>query len=247
MTTSDDTPCSNIDRMTRKPSAERKSISAVTDSDLVAPDIPSGRPDDGVSRDDGFDTAIDIDANVDADTAGGPASSRSLANGVSCWRPSHDASSRTPSGNASSSTPANDNESGTMVLRRAGDDPAVVIGLALRHVRSGRDVPFPIVCALHRLVKAGDGAAKATVDLIRRRIERRQRDKFEAYVARGLRSASFPGPHGCATEPPGSPRRSSAGGRGDAAARERRLSWPELPRLVLVSHHGMECNREGGK
>lgn len=53
---------------------------------------------------------------------------------------------------------ANDNNSDAATLRARGGDPAVVIGLALRHARFGSgDVPFAIVCALHRHAIAGDG------------------------------------------------------------------------------------------
>ncbi len=90
-----------------------------------------------------------------------------------------------------SSTPsisANDNASDAAILRARGDDPAVVIGLALRHARfvTG-DVPFAIVCALNRHASAGDGAARATLDMLQRRIERRQQDQRDRYVAIGLR------------------------------------------------------------
>ena len=48
------------------------------------------------------------------------------------------------------------------ILRARGDEPAVVIGLALRHARFGTgDIPFAIACALHRHAAAGDGAAGA--------------------------------------------------------------------------------------
>ncbi|MGQ2908758.1 MAG: hypothetical protein ACT6QU_12465 [Aliihoeflea sp.] len=217
MTTSNDTTHPNLIRIARAVRRKRKSVSAVTDNNEATPDIPSGRADRGIRI--GVSGKVGSAINIDADALGG--------------RPS----SRMPANSASSRTPVNDNESVTTVLRRAGNDAAVVIGLALRHVRLGRDVPFPIVCVLHRHAEAGDGAARATVDLIRRRIERRQRQKFEAYVARGLRSASLPGPHGCTTEPPGSPKRSSTGGRSREGA----------PRLSLVAVCDGLRNEEVGK
>ncbi|MGQ2908831.1 MAG: hypothetical protein ACT6QU_12875 [Aliihoeflea sp.] len=92
-----------------------------------------------------------------------------------------------PSG-STLSTSANDNASDAAILRARGDAPAVVIGLALRHARfvTG-DVPFAIVCALNRHASAGDGAARATLDMLQRRIERRQQDQRDRYVAIGLR------------------------------------------------------------
>lgn len=98
------------------------------------------------------------------------------------------------SGNAdrtgsTTSTSANDNASDAAILRARGDDPAVVIGLALRHARFGTgDVAFAIVCALHRHAAAGDGAARATLDMLKRRIERRQQDRRDRYAVIGLRS-----------------------------------------------------------
>ncbi len=84
---------------------------------------------------------------------------------------------------------ANDNASDAAILRARGDDPAVVIGLALRHARLGKgDVPFEIICALHRHASAGDGAARAALDMLKRRIERRQQDLRDRYVAIGLRN-----------------------------------------------------------
>lgn len=84
---------------------------------------------------------------------------------------------------------ANDNASDAAILRARGDDPAVVIGLALRHAHFGTgDVPFAIVCALHRHASAGDGAAQATLDMLKRRIERRQQQRRDRYAAIGLRS-----------------------------------------------------------
>ncbi|MGQ2908109.1 MAG: hypothetical protein ACT6QU_09150 [Aliihoeflea sp.] len=84
---------------------------------------------------------------------------------------------------------ANDNASDAAILRTRGDEPAVVIGLALRHARFGTgDIPFAIVCALHRHAAAGDGAAKATLDMLKRRIERRQQQRRDRYAAIGLRS-----------------------------------------------------------
>ncbi|MBL0935159.1 MAG: hypothetical protein IBJ07_10440 [Rhizobiaceae bacterium] len=88
---------------------------------------------------------------------------------------------------------ANDNTSDAAILRARGDDPAVVIGLALRHARFGiGDVPFAIVCALHRHAAAGDGAARATLDMLKRRIERRQQDCRDRYAAIGLRRRPLP-------------------------------------------------------
>lgn len=93
-----------------------------------------------------------------------------------------------PSG-STLSTSANDNASDAAILRARGDAPAVVIGLALRHARFGTgDVPFAIVCALHRHATAGDGAAQATLDMLKRRIERRQQNRRDRYAAIGLRS-----------------------------------------------------------
>jgi len=83
---------------------------------------------------------------------------------------------------------ANDNASDAAILRARGDDPAAVIGLALRHARLGKgDVPFEIICALHRHASAGDGAARATLDMLKRRIERRQQDRRDRYAVIGLR------------------------------------------------------------
>lgn len=88
---------------------------------------------------------------------------------------------------------ANDNASDAAILRARGDEPAVVIGLALRHARFGTgDVPFAIVCALHRHASAGDGAAQATLDMLKRRIERRQQNRRDRYVAIGLRRHPLP-------------------------------------------------------
>ncbi|NMG41928.1 hypothetical protein GRZ55_22115 [Chelativorans sp. ZYF759] len=92
-------------------------------------------------------------------------------------------------------TLANDNRNDVAILRRDGHDPAIVIGLALRHVRLGRDVPFAIVAALFRHAEAGDGAAKATLEMLRRRVEQRQRQRWRRYVGKGLRASSLPGPH----------------------------------------------------
>lgn len=88
---------------------------------------------------------------------------------------------------------ANDNASDAAILRARGDEPAVVIGLALRHARFGTgDIPFAIVCALHRHASAGDGAARATLDMLERRIQRRQQDRRDRYAAIGLRRPPLP-------------------------------------------------------
>lgn len=88
----------------------------------------------------------------------------------------------------------NDNHNDAAVLREAGDDAAVVIGLALRHIRISSDVPFAIICALHRHAAAGNGAASATFDMLRRRAERRQRARLARYQAMGLRARGAPAP-----------------------------------------------------
>lgn len=88
---------------------------------------------------------------------------------------------------------ANDNTSDAAILRARGDDPAIVIGLALRHARFGTgDVPFAIVCALHRHASAGDGAAQSTLDMLKRRLERRQQDRRDRHLAIGLRPHPLP-------------------------------------------------------
>jgi hypothetical protein len=92
-------------------------------------------------------------------------------------------------------TLANDNRNDVAILRRDGHDPAIVIGLALRHVRLGRDVPFAIVSKLFRHAEAGDGAATAMLEMLRRRVEQRQRQRWRRYVGKGLRASSLPGPH----------------------------------------------------
>lgn len=122
-----------------------------------------------------------------------PAPSVSLKLGISAGA---DTDSVSEIGSGRDQTPVNDNRNEVAILRRDGDDPAVAIGLALHHVRLGRDVPFAIVNTLFRHAEAGDGAAKAMVDMLRRRAEQRQHARWRRYVGKGLRAPLLPGPHG---------------------------------------------------
>lgn len=162
-----------------------------------------------------------------------PASGVSLKPGIGARA---DVGSASGVGSTSGWTPDNDNGNDTAILRRDGDDPAIVIGLAMRYVRLGRDVPFSIVNALFRHAKAGDGAARATVELLRRRIEHRQRKKFERYIAMGLRSPVLSGPHGVVVGPEGSGKHSAVGSGGRDDARH----------LSLVAIHGEKRIGEAG-
>ena len=143
-------------------------------------------------------------------------------------------------GSVSDGTPANDNSNDVAILRRDGHDPAIVIGLALRYVRLGRDVPFAIVSKLFRHAEAGDGAARATVEMLRRRVERRQRERWRRYVGNGLRAPSLPGPDRDAARLQGAKVEGSAigvGSRGRADAR----------RLSLGPDRNDARNKEGGQ
>jgi hypothetical protein len=133
--------------------------------------------------------------------------------------------------------PANDNRNEVAILRRDGHDPAIVIGLALRYVRLGRDVPFGIVNALFRHAEAGNGAARATIEMLRRRVEHRQHERWRLYVGKGLRAPSLPGPHGQADRIMNGLDRSFRSGRGQVRP----------VRLVPVSDRDAPCDGEAGR
>lgn len=95
-------------------------------------------------------------------------------------------------------------------LRSGQSDASIVIGLALGATRTGTGtVPFDIVCALSRHASAGDPAACLVLDWLKRREERRLRervtalgrkagqgrpaapDRFASGVARASRSAAL--------------------------------------------------------